>query len=511
MATDLLDSGVLYWHFLGLPLIGFVVSSLLCVLVYGRGGVGTSSLLIRGIASLAVLATFPMAIDQIGLSIAMSDPQTFTFLSIGGSTLGLLIGVPYVFIPARANAVVVSVSKSISSIGKKSGSGAQINNIDSKHNVTVGQGDPLSQERSPTEASVRVKRGQSNESGVRVSPGDCNVTIGRSGDNTIVIDDQKVSRHHARIVFEQGRYQIEDVDSSNGTFIDGSRVNSRQNLDPEATITVGNAELAFQSAKPGQPSVPGLQIHPEERPMEVAAQQQSPQHTFVRKADRTAIAWLAILDGPDKGKRFDLGDKPVTIGRSSDNAFVIQDQSVSRHHSLLVHRNGKFVLCDAGSSVGTKVNDNLIAKQTLTAGNTLTVGDTDFTLVKFESQAVAQAGPDTRSNTVYGARPQAGVVLVAQTGPNAGNSFPLEEGINRLGRDPVSCTVLLDDESVGRNHCVLQLNEGTVTVHDLGSANGTFINGNRLTGKELTSQDTVTIGGTKMVFIAASSTDSLAA
>jgi pSer/pThr/pTyr-binding forkhead associated (FHA) protein len=58
---------------------------------------------------------------------------------------------------------------------------------------------------------------------------------------------------------------------------------------------------------------------------------------------------------------------------------------------------------------------------------------------------------------------------------------------------------------------VLQLNEGTVTVHDLGSANGTFINGNRLTGKELTSQDTVTIGGTKMVFIAASSTDSLAA
>ena len=131
--------------------------------------------------------------------------------------------------------------------------------------------------------------------------------------------------------------------------------------------------------------------------------------------------------------------------------------------------------------------------------------------MKFESQSVVQAGPDTRSNTVYGARPQAGVVLVAQTGPNAGNSFPLEEGINRLGRDPASCTVLLDDEAVGRNHCVLQLNEGTITVHDLGSANGTFINGNRLTGKELTSQDTVTIGGTKMVFIAASSTDPLAA
>ena len=142
-------------------------------------------------------------------------------------------------------------------------------------------------------------------------------------------------------------------------------------------------------------------------------------------------------------------------------------------------------------------------RQSLNTGDTLTVGDTDFLLVSFQGQRSANADLNTRANTAYNTTPNQGVVLIAQTGSSSGKSFPLHDGINLVGRSADSCTILLDDQSVGREHCAVRVKEGSVTVHDLGSTNGTFINGNKLTGKILTSQDVMTIGGSKIAFIAA--------
>lgn len=54
--------------------------------------------------------------------------------------------------------------------------------------------------------------------------GDNEVSIGRSPDNGIVIDNPAVSNKHARVYSEEGRLMLEDFGSLNGTFVNGQRV-----------------------------------------------------------------------------------------------------------------------------------------------------------------------------------------------------------------------------------------------------------------------------------------------
>ena len=66
--------------------------------------------------------------------------------------------------------------------------------------------------------------------------------LGRNDDNDVVIGDGRVSLHHARIVAESGGFTIEDLQSSNGTFVDGAQVR-RARLHPGASIVVGETVL----------------------------------------------------------------------------------------------------------------------------------------------------------------------------------------------------------------------------------------------------------------------------
>lgn len=50
------------------------------------------------------------------------------------------------------------------------------------------------------------------------------ITIGRSADSAIIIRDDYTSTHHARLMLWNDRWMIQDLDSTNGTFLDGSRV-----------------------------------------------------------------------------------------------------------------------------------------------------------------------------------------------------------------------------------------------------------------------------------------------
>jgi len=52
--------------------------------------------------------------------------------------------------------------------------------------------------------------------------------IGRQADNDIVIRDNRASRHHARIIFEDGSYWVEDLESSHGVWVNGARVSRRR-------------------------------------------------------------------------------------------------------------------------------------------------------------------------------------------------------------------------------------------------------------------------------------------
>jgi hypothetical protein len=69
--------------------------------------------------------------------------------------------------------------------------------------------------------------------------------IGRHDDNDVTLADGRVSRHHARIVADDGGFAIEDLQSSNGTFVDGTRV-QRARLHAGTSIVVGETVLEIR-------------------------------------------------------------------------------------------------------------------------------------------------------------------------------------------------------------------------------------------------------------------------
>ncbi len=72
-------------------------------------------------------------------------------------------------------------------------------------------------------------------------------TLGRSADNHLALDDQLVSRHHAVIREEAGRFVLADLGSTNGTFVDGRRVKERVLSDGDV-IRLGGTTLLFSLA-----------------------------------------------------------------------------------------------------------------------------------------------------------------------------------------------------------------------------------------------------------------------
>ena len=73
--------------------------------------------------------------------------------------------------------------------------------------------------------------------------------IGRQLDTGICLDSPAVSRHHARIVCQDDRYFIEDLQSSNGTFVNGKRVRERLQLKEEDNVQIGPYVFSFRLAQ----------------------------------------------------------------------------------------------------------------------------------------------------------------------------------------------------------------------------------------------------------------------
>ncbi len=81
------------------------------------------------------------------------------------------------------------------------------------------------------------------------------------------------------------------------------------------------------------------------------------------------------------------------------------------------------------------------------------------------------------------------------SGPHAGETFEVHRGKLLIGREE-DCHVRPDSEFVSRHHCVLLLDDFTLRIRDLGSKNGTFVNGRRIGAGEtiLLHDDVISIG-----------------
>jgi len=75
--------------------------------------------------------------------------------------------------------------------------------------------------------------------------------LGRDVTNEVHIPDDSASRHHARIVFTNGIYTLEDLDSSNGTFLNGKYLKETTKISQGDRVRIGQTELTFELVPPG--------------------------------------------------------------------------------------------------------------------------------------------------------------------------------------------------------------------------------------------------------------------
>jgi predicted component of type VI protein secretion system len=80
------------------------------------------------------------------------------------------------------------------------------------------------------------------------------VTIGRLPDNKVVVDNPAVSAHHARIVRQDDACVVEDLDSRNGTFVNGQRI-TRHTLQHGDEVLVGKHKVLFDVSSDDEPAV----------------------------------------------------------------------------------------------------------------------------------------------------------------------------------------------------------------------------------------------------------------
>ena len=167
------------------------------------------------------------------------------------------------------------------------------------------------------------------------------ITIGRGSKNNIVIRDNEVSRDHCRLVRLAGNYEVHDLNSSNGTFVNGQRVVTPWLLQTGVLIELGDTiTLEYGDA----PSMNGHAVLERIAPVETGARYS-----------------LRMINGPSTGTVFPLGGKTLAVGRDVSNDLVIQDPEVSRHHLCLRFTRGAYHVEDLGSTNGTFVNGDAVS------------------------------------------------------------------------------------------------------------------------------------------------------
>ena len=110
-------------------------------------------------------------------------------------------------------------------------------------------------------------------------------------------------------------------------------------------------------------------------------------------------------------------------------------------------------------------------------------------------------GLDADDLAAIEALPAASALLIARIGPNAGARFLLNSDTTTAGRSPKS-DIFLDDVTVSRAHAEFEREGATFMVRDLGSLNGTYVNGEIVDTAPLKHHDEVRIGKYRFTFFA---------
>lgn len=209
-------------------------------------------------------------------------------------------------------------------------------------------------------------------------------------------------------------------------------------------------------------------------------------------------------------------ESTLVLGRDRDCDVVVRDPKASSTHARVWPEAGRWLLVDLGSTNGTQLDGRSITTPTpLVDGSTIAIGDTN---VAVRLHARTPAGPppprDPPRRDPRPPRPQPPRPDPPTQQRRALHLQPGREIV--VGRDP-ECDYPLQNPNVSWRHAALSISGSTITVRDLGSRNGTQVDGRYVRTAQVKAGAEVTIGpfvlrlGADQVVVAPSSTTVLRA
>jgi pSer/pThr/pTyr-binding forkhead associated (FHA) protein len=189
----------------------------------------------------------------------------------------------------------------------------------------------------------------------------------------------------------------------------------------------------------------------------------------------------------------------LTLGRTPENDVVLSSHTVSRKHARLFLDGPTLRIADLGSANGVVVDERLIREPTvIDEGNQVRIGEYRL----FVERATGRLKPVQDGISTAIVHPeQAHGKLVVVSGPQAGREHLLFEPIVAIGRTDEN-DVTIADVSVSRHHGRLKRHDdGGYTLSDLGSSNGTLVNGRRVSSGRVMPGDRVQFGNVECLLV----------
>jgi len=195
-------------------------------------------------------------------------------------------------------------------------------------------------------------------------------------------------------------------------------------------------------------------------------------------------------------------DQPrLSLGRDDKNQIVIDEEGITGFHAEINNENGRYFLVDLGSTNGSYINNKKITgKQEIKAWDVIKLDTVEIEVIDTNNRkptTVNQAISDADLSTVPHKGPAGTQVRQAvsdwmmegESGPLSGKKVPITKNMS-VGRES-TCDLVLSSNEVSSRHAELNLLNGQLSLTDLDSTNGTFVNDQRITECVLNANDVV--------------------
>lgn len=184
-----------------------------------------------------------------------------------------------------------------------------------------------------------------------------------------------------------------------------------------------------------------------------------------------------------------------TIGKGDANDIVIDEDGVNGFHADIKVEGDEVSITAIKSATGTLVNGEKITVTTpLKAGDIINVQGVELAVVEDEG---GNAKTLVLSGTALMELGSGAWSLIADSGPEKGQIIPVMDR-TEIGR-ALECDISILEPALSRKHAELELTDDGLLIRDLGSVNGTFVNGEKVDEVSLHDGDVLAFGRIKFI------------